>query len=202
MPTTDSSWHDGHNEVRDVHGSLIQAGAIHGDVYVGAERDHEVPDIPVFVSVTCRGHDWVRVDGDPPEELPVSGGHEIRVLVQGYGARAVILHELRPVVVSRRPARPATSVGPAAVGALRPRGFTVRLDDPPTLAARGPETFPFTVTQSDPELFVLAPHADDEVEWRLELDWTCADRHGTLVVPEQPLRLHPGRHGGRPRSRP
>ena len=154
------------NKAEQVHGSVFQAHTIHGDVHLSPADI--VPDVPVFVTVT--------VD------------RSVRVLVQGYGARAVILHAIRPVVLSRIPAE--EMVVHARKSMLPVREFDALLDEPqPRLVATGPATFPFTVTQSDPELFEITPRTSGEVVVSFELDWTCADRNGKVAFPDEPLRL-------------
>jgi hypothetical protein len=80
---------------------------------------------------------------------------------------------------------------------LEVRPFIVSLDpNSPRLATDGVD-FPFTVAASDPELFRLSPTVTQhEVSWRLELDWTCAGRHGQVIIDDngRPFELHPPEH--------
>lgn len=157
------------NKAEKVHGTVFQAHTINGDVHLSPAD--AVPDVPVYLRVT------------------VEADQSVRVLVQGYGARAVVLHEIRPVVLSRNPSQDSVATG-VRKSMLAVREFDALLDDPqPRLVATGPATFPFTVTQSDPELFLITPRTSDEVVYRFELDWTCADRHGEVAFPDEPLRL-------------
>jgi hypothetical protein len=61
-------------------------------------------------------------------------------------------------------------------------GQVLRLD----ASAEGGADFPFFVTASDPEYFVIRPKLRGArcrfVEWRLELDWSCLGQHGTVTI--------------------
>lgn len=51
--------------------------------------------------------------------------------------------------------------------------------------AAGEADFPFYVTASDPEYFVIVPQARQTkgvIEWRLDLDWSCMNQHGTVKI--------------------
>lgn len=179
----------------DVYGDIVQTGAIHGDVHIH-ENENRVPDVPVILTTAFDGNVTVVIDSEPPTR-PASGNQQIKILVEAHSAQAVILQDLRPVVLSRREPRPVLNSW-AALAALSQRKFRVNLDeDPPRLIPTGPVTFPFTVTASDPELFVLTPYSRFEVDWQLELHWTCAGRHGSIVVPDGPFVLHPGPRNAR-----
>jgi hypothetical protein len=185
---------DTRNQAGDIHGPLVQAGTIHGDVTV-----HHTPD-PL---ATHPEPFIITVNPGPADRTSFRGftsPHRITVLVEGRGAQAVILHALRPVTLGRglRPLRREVS----------PRLFRVDFDDRPVDAsdiesglyadlvrleprfrpATGGPDFPFAVHSSEPELFTITAFLQSRrvqaVEWRLELDWTCAGRNGTFVIPE------------------
>ncbi|MEU0389492.1 hypothetical protein [Streptomyces chartreusis] len=165
-----------------VYGPVIQAGTIHGNVTVNA-RGAEQPAVPVLTSVeafrtSTDVFQWVG------SEDFWSPGVGVRVLVEAVSQQAVVLKRMRPVVVSRKPPRPAYIAG-EIMGILEVRGFMVNLDaDVPVLVPRGSAApnFPFTVTSGDPELFEVLPSSSFEVEWRLELEWTSAGRSGVTVI--------------------
>ncbi|MER7768402.1 hypothetical protein [Kitasatospora sp. NPDC096140] len=167
----------------DVQGPVIQADVIIGDIHLtpdGAPSPGAGPTVSVELfgtSSTC-----VAYEGGDGRVQNVAVG--VKVLVEGLTAQAVVLRRMRPVVDSRRPARPPV-LRVEMLAALETRGFTADLDaEPPTLgpARPGAPDFPFTVTNAGPELFAVAPGSTCEVEWHLELDWTSAGRSGTVVI--------------------
>ena len=174
-----------HQRLANVTGTVVQAAEIAGGVTISVSNEPVCFDVPIVVSV--RHHDgWsqVAVDGDPPELVPTC--KTIAVLVEGRGPQAVVLHGLRPVVLAHRPPQPAWEV-PRPIVEFAPmhvRPFIGHLGpspriDPPV----GEPNFPFTVTASDPEQFTIVCYgAKEDTEWQLELDWTCAGRHGTVVI--------------------
>lgn len=178
-----------------VHGPVIQAGLIRGDVVMQAPPPTPVPDVPIHVS-----YEYVRTSNDlyqweDSEDMWVPEG-AFRVLVEGLTAQAVVLKRMRPVVLSRTPPRPARSAGVIA-SILEVRGFSTDLDaESPVLTpmaeqpVRGgdggrrsvPPDFPFTVTSSDPELFEIHPRSTFDVEWYLALEWASAGRTGSVTI--------------------
>lgn len=185
-----------HNQFVGDAGNAVLAGVIQGGVHIhdvtdqpGTEPVYMTVSVTEFVGDAC----MAVVDGESSPTIPVSGRHLVRVLVEGRGRRAVILNALRPVVIHRvapRPARP----GPAARGKLSQHHFDVLLDEDPARLAPRAAGFPFTVSSTDPEQFLLRPLvAAHEAEWQLELDWTCAGRTGTTVIDNggRPFRVYP-----------
>jgi hypothetical protein len=185
-----------HQRLATVTGPVVQATKIAGDVTISVSNAPACCEVPIVVSV--RHHDgWsqVVVDGDPPELVPTC--KTIDVLVEGRGPQAVVLHGLRPVILTHRPPQPAWEVPRPIVepAPMHVRPFIGHLGpspriDPPV----GEPNFPFTVTASDPEQFTIVCYgAKEDTEWQLELDWTCAGRHGTVVInaEEKPFRLYP-----------
>jgi hypothetical protein len=77
---------------------------------------------------------------------------------------------------------------------IEPRRFTADFDEsPPRLQARGVD-FPFMISRTDIEQFWFEPVAKvDEIRWQLELDWTCAGKHGTSVINRNgnPFEIYP-----------
>ena len=152
------------------------------------------PD-PLAVTVKLADVSYVVVrDSGSAEEVP-AGGHRVRLIVEALSpSPAVVLTELRPVVLVRGP-RTGELLPHHGVVPVRP--FAVHLDeDPPRLERLGDADFPFKVTPEDPEVFQLTVHtATADVRWVLELDWTCAGRSGTRRVD---LGGQPFRTMGRP----
>jgi ribosomal protein L32E len=186
-----------HNEATGGH-NVVQAQTIHGDVHFhGSRNSTDDGDMPIIVSVWRRCDTELVIDGNPPTTMPLSGHETVRVTMEAHSTQAVILRALRPVVVARRPPRPASRHGHNATSAnFVELNFVVHLDldaTAPRLETQGAD-FPRTVTASAPEGLRLAPRVGKhEVWWQLELDWTSAGRHGTVVINEAgaPFALYP-----------
>ncbi|MCQ4207589.1 hypothetical protein [Streptomyces longispororuber] len=162
-----------------VHGPVIQVGTIHGDVHAYAETAPE-PEVPLVVTCTRigKGHIFVYAGTG----ITWSPGGAVKILVEGLSAQAVVIHAMRPVIVRRSEPRPAALLM-LILGILETRGFVTNLDaSPPVLQPDGGPDFPFTVSNSDPELFEITPTSTFEVEWRIELDWSSAGRSGTITI--------------------
>lgn len=163
----------------DVGGAAIQAGAIYGDVNLSPlpPPSGDFRDSPLIVTST--------VEYRPERRTGcLLGVTSIKVLVETRGAQAVVLHGIRPIVLSREP------IGEEwCWAALHVRGFRVDLDaDPPVVRPERqgfnpPQVdFPFTVTASDPEMFRLVIDSLNSVKFELDLRWTCAGRTGSTVI--------------------
>ncbi|MGW7537898.1 tetratricopeptide repeat protein [Amycolatopsis sp. NPDC054798] len=175
---------------------VVMAGAVHGDINVGRSGDSpaDLAD-PLIASVRLQPGGTLAdlvLDTDPPR-VGVPGGTVHIITVEARTNRAVVLQSARAVIVSRTPPRPACLQ--VRIGApLRPRPFTTDFDVPsPRLVAQGLD-FPFTVSATDIEQFEIEPITKThEVAWRLEVDWTCAGRHGTTVIDNhgEPFHAYP-----------
>ncbi len=175
---------------------VVMAGAVHGDINVGRSGDSpaDLAD-PLIASVRLKPGGTLAdlvLDTDPPQ-VAVPGGTVHVITVEARTSRAVVLQSARIAVVSRTPPRPACLVVRVG-GHLKPRPFTTDFDAPsPRLVAEGPD-FPFTVSATDVEQFEIEPiTTTHEVAWRLEVDWTCAGRHGTTVIDNhgEPFHAYP-----------
>jgi hypothetical protein len=165
----------------DVGGTAIQAGAIYGDVNISPSppRTDDFRDSPIIVTPTV----VARVERTVWGLLGITA---IEVLVETRGSQAVVLHGIRPIVLSRQ-LPPDTW----CYAAVQVRGFRVELDaDPPKVHPERhgfdpPEVdFPFSVTASDPEMFRLVIESDYQVQFEFELSWTCAGRAGSTLIRE------------------
>ncbi|MEV4561739.1 hypothetical protein AB0K51_32825 [Kitasatospora sp. NPDC049285] len=181
--------------------SIVQVGVIHGDLHVGLAPSR--PDgEALLVSVTALDSESETYTFEGRHRHPDSS---VSLVVEAYTEQAVILHRLRPVVLRRFSPDARSDALMMSV-----RTFTVDLDLPPVdfnvdLAGEtleryslermirrataqpepeGEPDFPFAVTASSPEYFrVFARHNRwDLAEWRLELDWSCLGRHGTVLI--------------------
>lgn len=135
----------------------------------------------------------------PPTNGVQADGDAVTLTVRGRSGEAVVLESMWAEVVARRPAVRGVLLPTPCEGELTPRYFGVDLTRPaPTAKGRpgkdGGEAlpapaFPFTVSDNDPEQFVVAASSPTEyVEWRLHLVWTAGDQRGEAVVDD----------GGRP----
>ncbi|MGV4926399.1 hypothetical protein K2224_15330 [Streptomyces sp. BHT-5-2] len=184
-------------------GAVVQAGAISGGVHLHLPGDgFEDTESPLIVTVERSGKDapydeqTVLLDTDPPEVMVREGSFRVTVESSLTG-RAVILRRMRPVVLSRRPARRACHgliTPPPTFRRVAPRHFSTDLNKAtPQLQAEDVD-FPFSVSATDVEEFIITPAAGgDEILWHLEIDWLCAGRHGTTIVDDhgQPFALYP-----------
>ncbi|NVK80228.1 hypothetical protein [Streptomyces morookaense] len=150
------------NEMAHGHfGNVVQAGIVRDGLHIHQGFRDAPSDLenPVIVSV---------------RRMMAPSGTLYIVTLQARTTRAVILHAARPVVLSRRP---------RFYKAITPRHFRTELDsEPPRLYTEGPD-FPFTISATDVEQFRFKVVGNaDEVYWQLELDWSCAEYEGTVVI--------------------
>lgn len=147
---------------------------------------------PFSVTTSLRAEHLLRLgsSADPyyQEVIPVSGAHRVQVALEPRSEEPVVIRALRPVVVARRPTRKGE---PGVTSGMLPDGhFDVLLDaDPPRLqaavAAAGTATLelPVTLRVDEPTTFVFTPRTDsNEVDWRIELDWSSGDKEGSIAV--------------------
>jgi hypothetical protein len=128
------------------------------------------------------------------------------VTVQGTRAQAVILTGLRVDVVRREPPMSGINLFEGCGDLFAARFFEVALDqDPPEVGPSvdlrnqgggdievDPIDFPYTVTDSDPELFsIIAWTEDCYCEWTATLEWRVGEREGeSLILDEgKPFRV-------------
>ncbi|WP_439384086.1 hypothetical protein [Amycolatopsis lexingtonensis] len=179
-------------EVVQAH-NVVQVGVVHGGIHIaggtgGRTGEHlHVSVVTVQDENTCYEFEGVRVYPD----------REVAIFVEAFTAQAVLLHRLRAVFV-----RVVNTIAPDQER-MMPREFELDLDRslpvPPVPAreydidvrdqALSPQgdaaDFPFFVTASAPEYFVVRPKRRGElrpVEWRLELDWSCLGQRGTIPI--------------------
>lgn len=123
-----------------------------------------------------------------PVDAVLGTGGEVVVTVQGTTGRSVVLQSARVEVLGRSPARAGAYLPSSCQAVQAQRYFRVDLDQPvPELVPvshDGPVvTFPFRVSDTEPELFVItAMSPGAEVEWRLHISWTAGAEEGELVV--------------------
>ncbi|WP_051852823.1 hypothetical protein [Streptomyces aureocirculatus] len=132
-----------------------------------------------------------------------AGSQNIEVTVQGTGKDTVVLRGMNVRVQST--GEPLSwnnfRLGTGCGGTAPPKSFAVGLDDaaPRTRPRAGRRDFPYTVSESDSEVFrITADTQLHDVRWYLELEWSSGARHDVLRVDDQgkPLRTSGGK--GRP----
>ncbi|MCX2181786.1 hypothetical protein KV205_14770 [Streptomyces sp. SKN60] len=180
------------NEMSGEAQSVVQAGSI-GELHLHNPPSRP-PSVEIPVAITCEVEADYVIQRDWSDGVPLSGGL-VRVFVEACEDRAVLLRAMRPLVIARRP--PLGGTETMHWGIPEVRKYSLNLDkDPPRL--KGPK-FLYTVSPGDPEVFELTVHCGPhDIDWRLEVDWTCAGRTGTSVVD---LGGHPFRFTARPGTR-
>ncbi|MFJ8150451.1 helix-turn-helix domain-containing protein [Streptomyces sp. NPDC096048] len=131
----------------------------------------------------------------------VSANRQMAVLtVQGTGEETVVLHDLHVRVVSSKPALDWKQyvMGNGCGGGVTPKSFDVALDlgNPLAMPVSGQQDFPYTVTESDIEVFNVNAHTSGhDVSWYLELEWSSGHRHGVMRVDDhgKPFRTSASR---------
>lgn len=175
---------------------LLNADQLNGISRVAGEDDPVIATIyrhpltkPVFSELM--------VDADPPRPVWRSGTMLV-ITLEARPERAVVLHGMRPVVVSRRPPRPACFglTGSYAAGVVPPRMFALDLDSDPAMLRAEDDDFDvdLKISPTDVEQFrVTISAAEAEVSFRLEIDWTCVGRRGTTVIDNggKPFEIYP-----------
>ncbi|MGW8066745.1 helix-turn-helix domain-containing protein [Streptomyces ziwulingensis] len=131
----------------------------------------------------------------------VSANRQTAVLtVQGTGAETVVLKDLHVRVVSSEPALDWKQyvMGNGCGGQVNTESFDVSLDlaNPLVTPVSGQRDFPYSVSESDPEVFKVNAHTSGhDVSWYLELEWSSGARQGTMRVDDhgKPFRTSASR---------
>ncbi|AIR99798.1 transcriptional regulator [Streptomyces glaucescens] len=181
----------------------------------------------VPLAVTTRPYTWETpcsqhyLIDSPPESVPpppteqdapawvaaekaVSAGEQLVTLtVQGTGEETVVVESLRVRVVGRDAPLPWNdyTMGVGCGGDVPKRPFSIALDAarPTVQAAAGGRDFPFTVSESDVEVFqIMADASAYDVRWYLELAWTSGSRGGTLRIGDGDQPFRTSGNNGRP----
>ncbi|MFE2279976.1 helix-turn-helix domain-containing protein [Streptomyces sp. NPDC059454] len=111
----------------------------------------------------------------------------VELTVQGTGEETVVLQGLHVRVVNS--GAPLTwnkyAMGVGCGGEVGTKSFDVSLDLGNALVTpiNGQRKFPYSVNESDPEVFYVNAHtAGRDVRWYLELDWSSGSRRGTVRI--------------------
>lgn len=178
------------NSVRGaVTGSIMQAGQIHGNVYISSQDAAHEADPLLIVTTRTRQIGRTQANSSPDYyRHRFTRGVWIEILVQTRSAQAVVLHELRPVFIRRLPPehrsiRPLGFPRETETSSVDVRRMSVDLDDPaPQPCSLDGSAFPFKVSIADPEMFRVTLGSNTAEAVTLELAWTCASRSGITTI--------------------
>ena len=122
------------------------------------------------------------------------------VVVEGATSSPVVLTGLTVDVVERAPPPRAVHVAPSGGGPVAVRHFQVDLDkSPPKVSSLPAEfdpspaiDFPYTVSQSDPEVMYIVAYARAKCDctWRANLEWVYQGKKGTTVIDDAGQPFH------------
>ncbi|MDQ0750380.1 plasmid maintenance system antidote protein VapI [Streptomyces africanus] len=144
---------------------------------------------------------WVGAMGAVP-----SGQQYLKLTVQGTGKETVVVDGLTVRMAGKRAplAWNDYAMGYPGVGCggnVPTRSFTVALDAarPAVVPEAGHDDFPFSVSESDPEVYHIRADASAyDVSWYLELSWSSGGRSGTLTVDDRGRPFRTSGNNGRP----
>ncbi|MFF7795836.1 helix-turn-helix domain-containing protein [Streptomyces sp. NPDC007991] len=144
---------------------------------------------------------WVGAMGAVP-----SGQQFLKLTVQGTGKETVVVDGLTVRMAGKRAplAWNDYAMGYPGVGCggnVPTRSFTVALDAvrPAVVPEAGHDDFPFSVSESDPEVYYIRADASAyDVSWYLELSWSSGGRSGTLTVDDRGRPFRTSGNNGRP----
>jgi transcriptional regulator with XRE-family HTH domain len=144
---------------------------------------------------------WVGAMGAVP-----SGKQYLKVTVQGTGKETVVVDGLTVRMAGKRAPLAWNDYamgypGVGCGGGVQTRSFTVALDAarPAVVPEAGHDDFPFSVSESDPEVYYIRADASAyDVSWYLELSWSSGDRSGTLTVDDRGRPFRTSGNNGRP----
>jgi hypothetical protein len=137
----------------------------------------------------------------------VSAGEQYLALtVQGTGRETVVVESLTVRMVTKRSPLAWNDYamgypGVGCGGGVPTRAFSVALDAarPALVPEAGHRNFPFSVSESDPEVYYVTADASAyDVSWYLELSWSSGSRHGTLTVDDDGKPFRTSGANGRP----
>ncbi|MEU5525054.1 helix-turn-helix transcriptional regulator [Streptomyces sp. NPDC047860] len=135
-----------------------------------------------------------------------SGEQYVQLTVQGTSDRTVVVEGLSVRVAGKRSPLPWNDFvmgypGVGCGGNVPTRSFTVALDAarPAVTPEAGHRNFPFSVSESDPEVYYITADASAyDVSWYLELKWSSGNRSGTLTVDDKGRPFRTSGNNGRP----
>ncbi|WP_149828616.1 helix-turn-helix domain-containing protein [Streptomyces tailanensis] len=168
-----------------------------GQRYLADREPEEVAAPPLEQDAPA----WVAAAG------AVSSGKQfVTLTVQGTGAETVVVDSLKVRMIEKRSPLAWNDyvMGYPGVGCgagVPTRSFTVALDAtrPEVLPKAGSKDFPYSVSESDPEVYYITADASAYyVSWHLELKWSSGSRSGTLKVDNNGTPFRTSGNNGRP----
>ncbi|MFF9489926.1 helix-turn-helix domain-containing protein [Streptomyces sp. NPDC014676] len=125
---------------------------------------------------------WVTPLGAVPADRQM-----VALTVQGTGEETVVVQGLHlRVASSGAPLEwKKYAAGVGCGGEVSTKSFDASLDlgDATVTPINGQRNFPYSVTESDPEVFYVDAHTSGhDVRWYLELDWSSGSRKGTIRI--------------------
>ncbi|WP_326721464.1 helix-turn-helix domain-containing protein [Streptomyces sp. NBC_00243] len=162
--------------------------------YLVNQKAEQVPPPPS--ESEARG--WVTALGGV-----AAGEQMVALTVQGTGEATVVLDALHVRVVTKSAplAWNDFAMGIGCGGGVETKSFAVDLDagSPAVAANAGQRDFPYSVSESDPEVFyVFADSKAHDVSWYLELDWSSGTKKGTVRVDDNGKPFRTSGNVGRP----
>ncbi|WP_308010945.1 helix-turn-helix transcriptional regulator [Streptomyces sp. AC495_CC817] len=144
---------------------------------------------------------WVSSEG-----AVASGQQFLTLTVQGTGEETVVVRSLKVRMTDKRSplAWNDYAMGYPGVGCgagVPTRSFTIALDAarPDVKPKAGSKNFPYSVSQSDPEVYYITADASAYyVSWYLELEWTAGSRSGILTLNDDGRPFRTSGNNGRP----
>jgi hypothetical protein len=130
---------------------------------------------------------------EPPVGAVLGSDGNVIITVQGTDGKTVVLQSMTVVIVRRTQPVAGIYLPAGCQGEMTPRRYAVDLDSPtPRIVPQpGNAAFPYTVSGSDPEQFVITPSTmKSDVLWRLDLEWSMGAEHGKIALDDsgEPFR--------------
>lgn len=151
------------------------------------------------------------VENDAPAWVAVhqavsAGEQFVTLTVQGSGKDTVVLEGMSVRMAGKRAPLAWNDYamgypGVGCGGGVPTHSFTVALDAlrPAVQPVAGQRGFPFSVSESDPEVFYVTADASAyDVSWYLELSWSSGGRHGTVRIGDKGRPFRTSGNNGRP----
>ncbi|MEU0481797.1 hypothetical protein ABZ260_21745 [Streptosporangium sp. NPDC006013] len=159
----------------------------------GASREYVLPSLP------NRPVSGVGMPKPVEQNAPDGGYTDAVITLQGSSGAAVVLHAFRIEMVQRAEPTGVAITKVIQCGGITPRNFTVDLDKPAPRPIplpgtdedgneKDPVRFPFSVSDSDAEIFhIFGATRDCDCRWRILVDWSSQGRKGTATIDDNGL---------------
>jgi plasmid maintenance system antidote protein VapI len=132
-----------------------------------------------------------------------AGEQRVALTVQGTGPETVVLESLHVNVVASGEPLPwnVYAMGDGCGGPVDIKSFDIDLDkgSPSVGVTGGQRDFPYSVSESDPEVFYVVAHTTaHDVRWQLTMDWSSGKRSGTMRIDDDGTPFRTSAETGRP----